>query len=52
MMKFFLAKSNKDAPKIHDHLETINLESEDDLRPIQINGLLEETDRTKMIGLL
>lgn len=23
MMKFFLAKSNKDAPEIHDNLETI-----------------------------
>ncbi|KAM1204218.1 hypothetical protein ACFX2J_019933 [Malus domestica] len=52
LVEFLCAEPDKPSPKVQDPLEVIDLGTEEDPRPIQINGLLEVDDRAKIICLL
>ncbi|KAM1554462.1 hypothetical protein ACFX1Z_007201 [Malus domestica] len=52
LVEFLCAKHDKPPPEVQDLLEVIDLGTEEDPRPIQISGLLETNDRTKIICLL
>ncbi|KAM1909418.1 hypothetical protein ACFX13_038174 [Malus domestica] len=45
LVEFLCAEPDKWAPKVQDPLETIDLGTEEDPRPIQISGLLKTEDR-------
>ncbi|XP_050125643.1 uncharacterized protein LOC126602840 [Malus sylvestris] len=51
-VEFFCTDADKPAPEVQDPLETIDLGTKDDPRPIQINGMLEAEDRAKIVSLL
>ncbi|CAN6580572.1 unnamed protein product [Malus baccata var. baccata] len=52
LVEFLCAEPDKPPLEVHDHLEVIELGTKEDLRPIQINGLLESEDQAKIIYLL
>ncbi|KAM1698398.1 hypothetical protein ACFX1X_029932 [Malus domestica] len=52
LVEFLYAEPDKPAPEVHDPLETIDLGTKEDPRPIQISGLLETDDRAKIVDLL
>ncbi|CAN6583835.1 unnamed protein product [Malus baccata var. baccata] len=52
LVEFLCAEPDKPPPEVRDPLEVIDLGTEEDLRPIQISGLLETNDRAKIICLL
>ena len=47
-----MQKPDKPAPEVQDPLETIDLRTKEDPRPIQISGLLETEDRAGIVDLL
>ncbi|KAM1431883.1 hypothetical protein ACFXTO_014474 [Malus domestica] len=52
LVEFLCAEPDKPPPEVQDPLETIDLGTKEDLRPIQISGLLEAKDRAKIVSLL
>ncbi|CAN6688350.1 unnamed protein product [Malus baccata var. baccata] len=52
LVEFLCAEPDKPPPEVHDHLEVIDLGTEENPRPIQISGLLKTNDRAKIICLL
>ncbi|XP_070679188.1 uncharacterized protein [Malus domestica] len=52
LVEFLCAEPDKPPPEVQDPLETIDLGTEEDPRPIQISGLLGVDDRAKIICLL
>ncbi|KAM2564327.1 hypothetical protein TB2_012625 [Malus domestica] len=52
LVEFLCAEPDKPPPEVQDPLEVIDLGTEEDPRPIQINGLLGVDDRAKIICLL
>ncbi|KAM1712927.1 hypothetical protein ACFX12_023747 [Malus domestica] len=52
LVKFLCAEPDKPPPEVQDPLEVIDLGTEEDPRPIQINGLLGVDDRARIICLL
>ncbi|KAM2593966.1 hypothetical protein TB1_043048 [Malus domestica] len=52
LVKFFCVEPNKPTLEVQDPLETIDLRMEEELRPIQISGLLKTEDRTGIFNLL
>ncbi|KAM2623511.1 hypothetical protein TB2_028010 [Malus domestica] len=52
LVEFLCAEPNKPAPEVQDPLETINLGTEGDLRPIQVSSLLETKDQARIVDLL
>ena len=52
LVEFLCAEPDKPPPEVQNPLETINLGTKKDPRPIQISGLLEVEDRAKIVSLL
>ncbi|CAN6567999.1 unnamed protein product [Malus baccata var. baccata] len=52
LVEFLCVEPDKPPPEVQDPLEVIDLGTDEDPRPIQINGLLETNDREKIICLL
>ncbi|KAM1735921.1 hypothetical protein ACFX12_014335 [Malus domestica] len=52
LVKFLCAEPDKPPPEVQDSLEIIDPGIEEDLRPIQISGLLGVDDRARIICLL
>ncbi|KAM1145318.1 hypothetical protein ACFX2I_037271 [Malus domestica] len=52
LIKFLYAEPDKLPPEVQDLLETIDLGTEEDPKPIQISDLLEDEDQAKIISLL
>ncbi|KAM2398970.1 hypothetical protein ACFXTH_035589 [Malus domestica] len=52
LVKFLCTEPDKPPPEVQDPLEVIDLGTEEDPRPIQINGLLETNDGAKIVYLL
>ncbi|KAM1281989.1 hypothetical protein TB2_022235 [Malus domestica] len=50
-IEFLCTEPDKPPPEVQDPLETIDLGTEEDLRPIQISGLLEVEDRARIVNL-
>ena len=51
LMEFLCTEPDKPAPEVQDPLETIDLGTKEDPRPIQVSGLLETKDRAKIVSL-
>ncbi|KAM2134461.1 hypothetical protein ACFX1R_004474 [Malus domestica] len=52
LVEFFCAELDKPPPEVQDPLETIDLGTKEDPRPIQISGLLKTEDQAKVVSLL
>ncbi|KAM1794851.1 hypothetical protein ACFX11_035279 [Malus domestica] len=52
LVEFLCAELDKPAPEVQDLLETIDLGTEGDPRPIQVSGMLEAKDWAKIIDFL
>ncbi|KAB2626102.1 S2-RNase [Pyrus ussuriensis x Pyrus communis] len=52
LVKFLCVEPNKPPPEVQDPLETIDLGTKGDPRPIQISGLLEVEVRAKIVSFL
>ncbi|CAN6569845.1 unnamed protein product [Malus baccata var. baccata] len=52
LVEFLCAEPDKPPPEVQDPLDIIDLWTEEDPRPIQINGLLGVDDRARIICLL
>ncbi|KAM1325320.1 hypothetical protein ACFX2H_046046 [Malus domestica] len=52
LVEFLCAEPDNPPPEVQDPLETIDLGSKEDPRPIQISGLLEVEDRARIVSLL
>ena len=52
LVEFLCANLDKPAPEVQDHFETIDLETKEDPRPIQISGWLETKDWARIVALL
>ncbi|KAM1301192.1 hypothetical protein ACFX2H_012266 [Malus domestica] len=52
LVKFLCAEPDKPPPEVQDPLETIDLGTKEDPRPIQISGMLEADDQIKVVSLL
>ncbi|KAM1074742.1 hypothetical protein COP2_020149 [Malus domestica] len=52
LVEFLCTEPDKPPPEVQDHLEVIDLGTEEDPRLIQISGLLETNDRAKIICFL
>ncbi|KAM2838133.1 hypothetical protein COP1_029885 [Malus domestica] len=51
-VEFLSTEANKPTSDVQDPLETINLATKEDIRLIQLSGLLKAEDRAKIINLL
>ncbi|CAN6557364.1 unnamed protein product [Malus baccata var. baccata] len=52
LVEFLCTEPDKPPPEVQDHLEVIDLGTEEDPRPMQVSGLLETNDRAKIVCLL
>ncbi|KAM1672865.1 hypothetical protein ACFX1Q_041148 [Malus domestica] len=52
LVEFLCTEPDKPPPEVQDHLEVINLGTEEDPIPIQISGLLRVDDRARIVCLL
>ena len=52
LVEFLFAEPDKPASDVQDPLETIDLGTKEDPRPIQISGLLKTKDRAEIVTLL
>ncbi|KAM0994008.1 hypothetical protein COP1_009590 [Malus domestica] len=51
-VEFLCTEPGRRAPEVQDFLETIDLGTKEDPRPIQISGLLEAEDQAKIVSII
>ncbi|KAM0991179.1 hypothetical protein ACFX2I_009594 [Malus domestica] len=51
-VEFLCTEPGRRAPEVQDFLETIDLGTKEDPRPIQISGLLEAEDQAKIVSIM